>query len=153
MKQVSSVRRFAFLFLSAVLFFNAAVFADPQDATLLQILARPRDFDRQLIRVVGYLHLERDGDAVYLHGDDFKHGVFGNGLALEITDDIFNRREQLTGKYVVIEGYFDAQDRGSFEVYSGTIKRIWRCDVWSTEEMPANRENLRKTFTPDTPKY
>ncbi len=138
------------LFLGAVIACGGSISADPQDATLLQILSNPREHDRKTVRVIGYLHLEREGDAVYLSEADFKHGVFGNSLALEITDDMFNMREQLTGKYVVIEGYFDAQDRGAFEVYSGTIKRIWRCEIWSTEDMPANREFFRKTFKPDT---
>ena len=140
---------FGLLFFGALIACAGRISADAQDATLLQILSNPREHDRKTVRVIGYLHLEREGDAIYLSEADFKHGVFGNSLALEITDDMFNMREQLTGKYVVLEGYFDAQDRGAFEVYSGTIKRIWRCEVWSTEDRPANRELFRKEIKPD----
>jgi len=144
------MKKFFWPWLAVMMLTPSWGWADAQDATLLQILSDPRKHDRDRVRVVGYLYLERDENAIYLHEDDFKHALFGNSLALEITDDMLNRREQLSGNYVVIEGIFDAQHRGPFQVHSGTIKKIRRCEIWSSDAMPANRARLKKEFKKST---
>ncbi len=118
---------------------GAAARAETVDATLLQILANPVKYHYKVVRVTGYLHLQPYDDALYLHEEDYRHALFGNSIWVDATDDMRNHAKKLSGHYVVMEGFFDAERRGPMGVYTGTIRKIIRCETWSSDSMPANK--------------
>ncbi len=124
--------------LTGILFFSflSRSFAETSDATLLRLLVDPNRYDRETVRVTGYLHLEPGHDALYLNHADYQHQLYANSLWIDTTDEMRDRQDQLSNHYVVIEGYFDAEDHGDMDVHAGTIKRIKRFDVWSSVEAP-----------------
>jgi hypothetical protein len=107
------------------------------EASLLRILIDPNHYHRESVRVTGYLHLEKDEQALYLNEDDCKHAVYANSIWVDATDAMRDKREQLNGRYVVLDGIFDAEDRGEMGAHSGTLKQIKRFDVWSDPQKPA----------------
>jgi hypothetical protein len=106
---------------------------DPVTVSMVALLARPRDFDGQHIRVVGFGHLEFEGDTLYLHQEDFERALATNSVHL----DVEHRPAfmALNNRYVIVEGAFEAAPESSIRLRPGTIRRISRYDP-----MPSYRE-------------
>lgn len=126
------------LFLTFILSLSAQ--AKTTDATLLQILADPVKYHQKMVRVIGYLHLKRYDDAIYLHEEDYRHALYGNSLWVDATDDMRNHEDRLTDRYVILEGIFDAENHGTLGAHTGTIRRVTRCEVWTSETLLANQK-------------
>lgn len=91
--------------------------------SLVALLANPRQFDDQLVMVSGFLHLEYEGDALYLSKDDFdafltKNAVWVDGPKFE---ELAARRS-LSGRYVTVTGRFDADRGGHLGTYAASLE-------------------------------
>lgn len=53
-----------------------------QDVSLIQLIAQPEKFEGKRVRFIGFLRIEFEGNAIYLHREDFDHGITKNGLWL-----------------------------------------------------------------------
>src|SRR5271157_445695 len=98
----------------------------PTDATLVQLIANPDKFDGKLIRVIGFLRLEFEGNVLYLHREDYENAILGEGIWVDVTPEITKQSKTLNMHYVLLEGTFSSNDRGHMGMWSGTIKRIRR---------------------------
>ena len=106
----------------------------PLDLSIIQLIANPQDFHGKFIRVIGFVNLEFEGDAIYLSQEDYIHGLSKNGLWLDTNDAIEKQRGKFTKKYVLVEGTFAATDRGRISLFSGSIGNIQRFEVWKGRE-------------------
>ena len=111
-------------------FAQPLVAAEPLDVSLVQLIASPKDYDGKIVRLIGFMRLEFEGNAIYLHQDDYKHSISKNGLWIDVTEDMQKRKAELDRKYVLIEGAFDAKMTGHLGMFSGGIQKITRCQVW-----------------------
>ena len=98
----------------------------------IQLLATPERFDGQLVRVIGYVHFEFEGNAVYLHREDFVHGISKNGLWVTAAPT-FN------DTYAILEGRFNAQKTGHMGLFGGSIVDVRRLDRWGWSRDDAGR--------------
>ena len=122
----------AFLLLSLLCWFaQPLVAAEPLDVSLVKLIANPNDYNGKVVRVIGFVRLEFEGNAIYLHQDDYKHGISKNGLWIDVTDDIRKKRTDFDQKYVLLEGTFNAKETGHMGLWSGSIQKISRFQVWS----------------------
>jgi hypothetical protein len=112
-------------------FIQSQAVAGPLDVSLVQLIANPKEHDGKVVRVIGYVRLEFEGNAIYLHEDDDKHAIHRNGLWLSITDDIRKNAKEFDKKYILVEGTFDATMKGHMGLWSGSIGKISRFQVWS----------------------
>jgi hypothetical protein len=104
--------------------------ATPETVSLLRLIADPTTFDGKAVRVVGFTHLEFEGDALYLHREDFEYALVTNSLALEVpTDPAF---KALSDRYVIVEGIFKAPSPGYIHNRSGSIRMLSRFDPMPT---------------------
>lgn len=78
----------------------------------------------KLVRVIGFVRLEFEGNVIYVHLDDLKYGLTKNGLWLNITDQIRKERDKYTDKYVLVEGTCNSQNHGHMGLNSGEIEQI-----------------------------
>jgi hypothetical protein len=99
----------------------------PRVMSLVQLLASPERFDGKRVRVIGFVHLEFEGDAVYLHREDFERGLNPNGLSVGFRPDLYRRGATFNDRYVLLEGTFRA--RGGW-LSDGAITDISSADVW-----------------------
>jgi hypothetical protein len=104
--------------------------AQPVNVTLVQLIANPEEFDGKLIRVIGFLRLEFEGDVLYLHREDYEHAILGDGIWVDVTPEMAKQKETLNMHYVLLEGIFSSVDRGHMGMWSGTIKKIRRAELW-----------------------
>jgi hypothetical protein len=100
----------------------------PLDISLIELIANPARFDGKQVRVTGYLVREFEGDAVYLHRDDYDHGIRRNGLWLTFSKDGADLRCK-TLRYAFVQGKFVAKNRGHLGLWSGAIEGIASCGV------------------------
>src|SRR5882672_7970441 len=123
--------RFVFFLLAFLCWFvQPLVAAEPLDVSLVQLIANPKDYDGKLVRVIGFVKLEFEGNAIYLHQDDYRHNITKNGLWIDVTDEIRKKQKDYDQKYVLLEGTFNAKETGHMGLWSGSIQKISRFQVW-----------------------
>jgi hypothetical protein len=105
----------------------------PLSISLLQLIATPDAFDGQYVRVFGFVRIEHEGTAVYLHREDAEHMLCKNGLWL-VASDVApegSREAQVKDRYALIEGRFNAKEKGHRGLWSGAVEKITRMQPWA----------------------
>ncbi len=103
----------------------------PDAVSLVQLIATPEKYQGKPVQVFGFMRLEHEGNAIYLHREDYENALYKNGLWLTNVDTAEHRAKHNL-KYVLIEGTFDGKERGHFGLWSGSIKDIKRVQLWGT---------------------
>jgi hypothetical protein len=98
--------------------------------SLVELIANPKNYDGKVVQVIGFVSIDFEDEAIYLHSDDYKHYVNKNGLWIEITPEIRQKRAEYDQKYVILVGTFDATRKGHMGNWSGTIRNIKSFGVW-----------------------
>ncbi len=112
---------------------------NPTDVPLIRLVVVPEKCHGARIRTIGFVRFEFEGDVIYPHREDYDHALVGNGIWIEVTGKLRSRHKELSMKYCLVEGIFDAKQRGHFGMWSGTIKNITRFQIWSDPARPQNR--------------
>jgi hypothetical protein len=76
---------------------------EPADVSLIQLIGNPDKYDGKSVRVIGFLRLEFEGDALYLHQEDFEHALTKNAIWVNAGPGMTKNRERLDKKYVLLE--------------------------------------------------
>ncbi|NMH26508.1 hypothetical protein [Flavobacterium silvaticum] len=99
---------------------------DNYNISMIRLIANPEEYHGKEIRVQGYLNLQFEGDAIYLHEDDYKNAIFKNSFWVEFSNEVLtqNPTDGINNQYVTIVGTFDMNSRGHMGVFAGTIKNI-----------------------------
>jgi len=103
---------------------------EPTDVTLVRLIASPEKFDGKLIRVIGFLRLEFEGNVLYLHREDYENAILGDGIWVDVTSEMRKQSGTLNMNYVLLEGIFSARDKGHMGMWSGSIKQVRRAQLW-----------------------
>jgi hypothetical protein len=103
----------------------------PSAVSLIQLIANPDKYQGKPVQVFGFMRLEHEGTAIYLHREDYENSLYKNGLWLTNVDTAEHRRKHDL-KWVLLEGTFDGKDHGHFGLWSGAIKDIKRVQVWGS---------------------
>jgi hypothetical protein len=85
----------------------------PEDVSVVQLIATPEKFDGKFVRLIGFLCIAFEGDAIYLRREDLEKGIPRNGLWVDIPE---KTDPKLSMHYVLVEGVFDANDHGHMYV-------------------------------------
>jgi hypothetical protein len=125
---------FSFIYLISVLNCKAQSstdFSDPTDVSLINLIATPEKYQGKIVRVVGYLNLEFEGNAIYIHKEDYENALLKNAIWIELSrDEAIKNTKAFNKKYVILVGVFDMKDNGHMGLFSGAIKKISRLDLW-----------------------
>jgi hypothetical protein len=101
-----------------------------RDVSMIQLIANPQQYDGTPIRLIAFLNLEFEGNALYLHREDFDKSLPSNAIWISLTDQQARGSKKLSGGYVLVEGIFSARDRGHFGMFSGSLQQINRLQSW-----------------------
>ncbi len=105
------------------------------DVSVIQLISNPEKFDGKYVRLIGFVRLEFEGNAIYLHEDDYKYGLTRNGLWLSLTEGCCGKDVRIFDqKYVLVEGTFSAKNQGHMGLFSGAIEKIKRFQVWADKK-------------------
>lgn len=113
-----------------------------------QIITNPGQYDKKVIRLIGYLHLVFEGSAIYPHAEDvvefplvsdstnIPYGLIYNyRVGVYFTKKIRNKieSEKLNDNYVIIEGKFNIM-RNSWDRSVGCM-RIAQIKAWTSDDL------------------
>jgi len=104
----------------------------PLAVSLLQLIATPDAFEGKYVRVQGFVRIEHEGSAIYLHREDWEHMLTKNGLWLAASDSApeGSKEAEVNNRYALIEGVFTAKQKGHLGLWSGSIEKITRMQPW-----------------------
>ena len=102
--------------------------------SVVNLISSPEAYHDKEVIVGGFLSLDEEGSALYLHKDDYVHLLANNGLWCSI-DVVTNK--SFNHAYVYLEGKFDSNGRGHMGLFSGEIKNIKR--VWMAPSQRGNK--------------
>jgi hypothetical protein len=99
--------------------------------SLISLISNPERYNGKIVRVKGFLNIEFEGDAIYLHKEDFDLGLDQNSIWLSISkeDAAQPNFQNCNRKYVLIEGAFDSNNKGHNSRFNGAITKITRLEV------------------------
>ena len=103
-----------------------------RDVSLIKLIATPEKYQGQVIQVMGYLSLDFEGRAIYLHKEDYNHSLCSNAFSVQFSPD-FEKIKNIAAydkKYVVIIGTFNSGPSGHMGTYPGSLTNITRLDFW-----------------------
>ena len=100
--------------------------------SLIQVVQSPQQFDGQPIRVIGVANVQYEATGLFISESDLQNSVTKNGVWISIPSSDANRK--LHGKFVLVEGTFDAGNRGHLGMWAGSIKDVKRFELWSDPE-------------------
>ena len=105
------------------------------EVSMVQLLSIPEKYDGKLVRVIGVGNLEFEGNYLSLSKEDHKYGA-GNSVWIELGEKAisYDEAKEYNGKYVIVEGFFDKDDRGHFDMFCGSIKNISRYQLWEKSD-------------------
>src|SRR5262245_48689222 len=87
--------------------------------SLIELIARPRDFDGRRIMVHGTLALGFEHMALYLHREDYEGGVTANSVWVNVPSDVYESRSKYNGRAVAVVGTFNANAHGHGGMFIG----------------------------------
>ena len=96
--------------------------------SLVQLIAAPAQFDGKRVAVAGYCTLEFEGNALYLHEEDFRHNLITNAVKLAPPSPLPANFRPAHRAYASVEGVFVAP-RANAPGYRGTIRDITRVEL------------------------
>ena len=76
--------------------------------SLLQIIGSPEKFDGKLVRVVGYCSIVFEGNALYLHKEDYDAMLLPNSVALDFEEATPDKFKSVSKQYCLVEGRYSA---------------------------------------------
>ena len=97
--------------------------------SLVQLISNPSQYDNHRVIVSGFLTLDFENSALYLHADDAGHFITKNALWVTAQSGVKFRRDEINHHYVGIVGLFKANDHGHLGMYSGMIGEVERIDL------------------------
>ena len=98
--------------------------------SVIQLIANPDQFDGEQVRTYGFATIGFERNHLYLSREDAKHGLLTNAVLLDLpTIAETQRHAGLDGKYVLVEGRFDASHKDGFVPANGGIRQISRLEL------------------------
>jgi|SRR5215472_6463781 len=88
--------------------------------SMITLIAEPTAKNPQRVQVAGFLVLDFEGEALYLHEEDYRHGLTRNAIRVALTPDQMNRYKDLARTYVWVQGSFRKR-RASEDLFSGSL--------------------------------
>ena len=105
-----------------------------EQVSLLQLIASPERYDGKVVAGIGFLDLEFEGNAIYLHREDFDLGESRNALWVDVPREMAVMQQRtVSGLYVICVGRFRASNHGHMGMFSGAVTEIERLQIWPAE--------------------
>jgi hypothetical protein len=107
----------------------------PVRCSVIQLIANPDQFDGMVVQTYGFATIGFERNYLYLSRDDARYGLVANALPLDVpTMEKVGALLRFDGKYVLVEGTFDASLKSGFAPANGGITKISR--MLPVEAMP-----------------
>lgn len=99
-------------------------------ASLVSVVANPQRFGGRNIQVVGFVTLRFEENVLYLSREAAEVGDSSSAVWLDVASLTLSRPQDYDRHYVLLAGRFNAENRGHFGMFAGTIESISRLERW-----------------------
>jgi len=111
-----------------------------EDVSLIQLIANPQTYDQKRVRVIGYIRLEFEGNAIYFHREDFEIGMANNAIWIDLPKDMTPKQIKIVNnQYVICTARFIAGRHGHMGLFSGEFDEVTRLEVWPIPRSDSSR--------------
>jgi hypothetical protein len=125
------LRKQAVLTLEAIQSFEPKASPQAQQVSIIALIANPDKYDGKQVQIIGFLRLEFEGDAIYIHQQDFEHAISKNGIWIDRPRDISPKQiAEVNNKYVLCQGTFKAANHGHMRIFSGALTQLTGLESW-----------------------
>ena len=109
---------------------NEAAAAGPTNVSLIQLVANPDKFHGKLVRVRGFLVVEAEHSAIFMSPDDAEMQILANAISLggELAGVEGSEEAYGSGRWMLVEGIFKANEQGTGTQYGGLIDNLSRVE-------------------------
>ena len=97
--------------------------------SMVQLLGQPEKYNGRKVQVIGFVHFEFEGNAIYLSREDYKYGIVTNAFWLTLSDSV--QTKDVNDSYALVEGTFNPTMKGHFGVWNGSIENITLLKRWA----------------------
>lgn len=104
--------------------------------SIVSLLATPERYDGKIVQIKGYLNLQFESDAIYLHKEDWEQSIISNALWVQLPEGgVFEAINEGTdysrfsGHYVLLAGTFNSQQHGHMGAWPAEISHITRLQI------------------------
>lgn len=106
---------------------NEKHFNDPRDSfvSIIRLISMGNRYDGYVVQVRGYLHIEFEGNALFLTEEHFVHGLTKNAIWVDFPESMTGYMEHISGEYVIITGVYKdcaGGHGGHMGLYSGEMR-------------------------------
>jgi hypothetical protein len=91
--------------------------------SMVTLLAMPASGSAQRVQVSGFLVLDFEGQALYLHKEDYQEGLTLNSIYVSLTPAQLEQYKSLDKTYVTIEASFQKR-RKSEDIFTGVLFHV-----------------------------
>jgi hypothetical protein len=131
----------ALTFLFAILCSSELLAQEPQDVSMVQLISNPEKFNGKVVRVIGFLRIEFEGNVLYMHREDYDYAILGNGVWVDLPEFSLKNKDRVNLKYVILVGQFSSKDRGHMGMWSGSFNNVQRLERWREIRNAAKKTN------------
>ncbi len=149
------IKVYLVFFLAVVLLTPALVgcgskpyYPTPVDVTFSELFSRPEQYDGKRVRVIGVGNIEFEGNCIRPGMEDYLYHTH-NAVWIELGEKAPSKEEasEYNGKYVIVEGTFDKDEKGHYDMFRGTIKDVSRYELWNFNQDVHLSLNLDETYS------
>lgn len=97
-----------------------------RNVSLIQLIATPERYEGQRVSVTGFVHIEFEGDAIWLHRDDFLNGIHANSVWLQVDTCTDWDGKPMSG-YGSVAGRFTGKHHGHMGLWQSAIEQVTGC--------------------------
>lgn len=103
-----------------------------ETTSMIQLISNPDKYHNKHIRLVAFLNIEFEGNALYLHQEDYKNDIYSNGIWLSVNEEnkTLIKKNDLNKRYVLIEGVFNKENKGHMGMWQGSLEKVTRIISW-----------------------
>jgi hypothetical protein len=98
--------------------------------SFIHLLAHPERYHGKRVQLIGYMRLEFEGNSLYLSRELYEHGGMHDALWIDVEG--MTATPRFDEGWALIEGTFNAEARGHFGMFAGSVEKITRLDRWET---------------------
>lgn len=102
-------------------------------SSMIKLIADPGRYNGKRVQVIGFAHFEFEGNGIYLSKEDYQYALNVNGLWLSMTKSEIATFKEIGDSYVIVEGTFNADQRGHYNAFSGSIENITLIRRWAKD--------------------
>ncbi|MFT3756844.1 MAG: hypothetical protein QM769_13060 [Pseudoxanthomonas sp.] len=94
--------------------------------SLIQLISNPDRYEGKLVHIDGFVHINFEDNAIWLHKDDFDNSINSNSLWINVNRCVGWDGKPMSG-YASVLGRFSSQHRGHMGLWPGVINQVGEC--------------------------